>query len=78
MRLSALESIRVDDMLAETADRVMMLETVAMDLGTWRPMVEALIDGLKQEVQKISKTWDHASLASSTHPPGFLLHPIAA
>ncbi|CAD6266205.1 unnamed protein product [Miscanthus lutarioriparius] len=36
MRLSALESIRVD-MFAETADRVTMLETAATDLGSWRP-----------------------------------------
>jgi FKBP-type peptidyl-prolyl cis-trans isomerase (trigger factor) len=78
MRLSALESIRVDAMFAETVDRVAVLETAATDLGTWRPEVEALVDDLKLEVQKIAQTWGQASPSSAPPPPGFLLHPAAA
>lgn len=50
VHLTALESVRVDDMFAETADRVVTLKVAATDLGTWRPVVEALVDDLKLEV----------------------------
>lgn len=62
MRLAILESIHVDDMFTETVDHVTLLEMAATDLGTWCLEVEAVVDDLKLEVQKIAKHWDHMVL----------------
>lgn len=52
---------------AERDDRVTALEVAAMDLGSWSLEVDAIIDDLKTEVQKLSQAHDRKVLDSQ--PP---------
>ena len=50
-----LEAVRIDPLQDERDDRVTALEVAATDLGTWRPEMEALVDDLRIEMQKLSQ-----------------------
>ncbi|CAD6222789.1 unnamed protein product [Miscanthus lutarioriparius] len=49
---------RVADLEAVRDDRVTALEVAATDLGTWRPKMEALVDDLRLEMQKLTQGRD--------------------
>ena len=55
---SGLESLRLAHANDDRDNRVTALEVAAMDLGTWRPTVEAMVDNLRLEVKRISTNWD--------------------
>ncbi|CAD6217555.1 unnamed protein product [Miscanthus lutarioriparius] len=52
-RVADLEAVRIDPLQDERDDRVTALEVAATDLGTWRPEMEALVDDLRIEMQKL-------------------------
>ena len=57
-RVADLEAVRIDPLRDEHDNRVTALEVAATDLGTWRPEMEALIDDLRLEMQKLSQGRD--------------------
>jgi hypothetical protein len=46
---------RHEDVQVKQDDRVTALDVIATNIGTWCSEVEAIVDDLKLEVQKIAK-----------------------
>ena len=80
-RIADLEAVRIDPLQDERDDCVTALEVAATDLGTWRPEMEALVDDLRIEMQKLSQgrepmvfdvlpQWPNVVASSSSAPSG--------